>query len=296
MKIRNFNKILHVLLLIRLPNIVIVIASLLLFQTQILKNEETNLNIEFHLFSISIFFIMCSGYIINDLLDVEIDVINSKNNYIGKTISRKNAIFLYNLCNTVVISTSLILSYLTTVYYLFLIYIFGIFVLKQYSEKYKYQLSGNLIIAILTSVPLLILIKINHLNFQNLFAGIILKYSLLVFLINFIREIIKDMDDLKGDSTKKLNNIVVNLGINNTRKLCTILLLILSGFTIYLLKYNMGEKNVTNYLNLLVVIINITIILCIYLLNQMNFKKYLRNISILLKLIMFFGVLSILII
>ena len=296
MKIRNFNKILHVLLLIRLPNIVMVIVSLLLFQTQILKNEETNLNIEFYLFLISIFFIMSAGYIINDLLDVDIDYINSRNNYIGKTISRKNAIFLYNLCNTFTISTSLILSYLTTVYYLFLIYIFGIFILKKYSEKYKYLLSGNLIISTLTSVPLLILIEINHLNFQNLFVGTILKYSLLVFLINFIREIIKDMDDLKGDSSKKLNNIVVNLGINNTRKLCSILLLILFGFIIYLFNCNLEDKNVTNYLNLLVVIINITIIFCIYLLNQINFKKNLRNISILLKLIMLFGVFSILII
>ena len=47
---------------------------------------------------------------------------------------------------------------------------------------------------------------------------IILCYAAFAFIITFIREIIKDMEDMEGDQKINANTLAIKYGIEKTRK------------------------------------------------------------------------------
>ena len=84
--------------LIRSKNLLIIIISFFVFEVYILESylNELSTNINFFLLLSITLLITASGYIINDIFDVNIDQINKKDKvFIGKKYSKNTGKTLY---------------------------------------------------------------------------------------------------------------------------------------------------------------------------------------------------------
>jgi 4-hydroxybenzoate polyprenyltransferase len=85
-------------------------------------------------------------------------------------------------------------------------------------------LLGNVIIALLLSFSVVIVFDLypaineNQLLMASLFS-ILLDYAIFAFVINLIREIVKDLEDINGDTSQGMKTLAIVLGILKTTKL-----------------------------------------------------------------------------
>jgi 4-hydroxybenzoate polyprenyltransferase len=160
--------------------------------------------------------IAAAGYIINDYYDVKIDLINKPERVVvGRGVSRRHAILLHSGLSVIGILLGLILSWKIGA-----INFFSVFMLWLYSNLLKRQpFVGNFVVAFLTAGS----IAIPWLLYP--FAGKtnILIYTLFAFFTTLVREIIKDMEDLKGDNTFGCKTLPIVWGLRKTKNLIYLL-------------------------------------------------------------------------
>lgn len=248
----------------------------------------------FILFILSIILIAFSGNIINDIYDVKTDNINKPNQVlIDKKIAKKNAFFLYYLFSILSIAIAFHLSFKLQNFSLIYIYVTTIFLLFLYAKKLKGSiLIGNILIAFLTPLPIVILafVDIPKHKINNHITIVIVTIYLLGFLLNFIRELIKDIQDYKGDKQQNCKTFTVIYG----KKKSLLLIKIISVITLFILAiliFILFKNNplLASYLLLFIV----------FPLLYLTFKTKIDNakkMSDLLKITMLFGVFSILLI
>ncbi len=182
---------------------------------------------DWHLFvlSMSTMLIAAAGYIINDYYDVKIDLINKPNRVVvGKKITRRYAILLHTILSFVGVGLGLILSWQIGA-----INFLSAFLLWLYSNQLKrLPFIGNLVVAALTGLSILLL-EVLYKNSSSL----IVIYSLFAFFITLVREVVKDMEDLKGDNTFGCKTLPIIWGIRKTKVfLYTLLAFFLIGVLI----------------------------------------------------------------
>lgn len=180
------------------------------------------------LLSLSTILIAAAGYIINDYYDVKIDLINKpKRVVIGRVLKRRVAMILHTLLNFIGIGLGLFLSIEIA-----LLNFVSALLLWAYSNQFKRMvLVGNLSVAFLTGLSIYIVAF--HFDPYNSY---IIAYSLFAFFVTLIREIIKDLEDLKGDSTFGCRTLPVAYGLRTTKLviyLATVLLLISLSMLFY---------------------------------------------------------------
>ena len=176
-------------------------------------------------FAILIFTTVCiaaAGYIINDIYDVEIDKFNKPDKIlIGKSISEKTAYTLFFIFNIIGVGTGYYLSKTIEKPEFFGFFITISALLYLYASFIKsIALVGNIIVSILVASSLLIVglfdlfPAINSLNqeYQSLVFSIVLSYAFFAFYINFMREIIKDIEDIDGDLNGEMNTLPILIG------------------------------------------------------------------------------------
>lgn len=160
--------------------------------------------------------IAAAGYIINDYYDVKIDLINKPERVVvGRGVSRRYAILLHTLLSVTGILLGLILNWKIGA-----INFFSVFMLWWYSNLLKrLPFVGNFVVAFLTAGS----IAIPWLLYP--FAGKtnILIYTLFAFFVTLVREIIKDMEDLKGDNTFGCKTLPIIWGLRKTKNLIYLL-------------------------------------------------------------------------
>lgn len=172
------------------------------------------------LLSLSTICIAAAGYIINDYHDVKIDMINKPGRVvIGNTINRRIALLLYFFLSTVGIILGFFLSWKVG-----LVNLFSAGWLWLYSIYFKkIAFWGNLSIAMLTALAIIIIYI-----WKPLAGGLpLLAYAWFAFIITLIREIIKDMEDMKGDKFYGCKTLPIIWGIAGTSKLIYVLNLIM---------------------------------------------------------------------
>jgi 4-hydroxybenzoate polyprenyltransferase len=207
--------------LIRFNNLLIIILTLFIIRFKlfekfdILKNSIFNLT-DFILFSLSIVLIAASGYIINDVLDYKTDLINKPNKQIiNKKISRKNALTFYYTFDIIALILGSYLSIKINKPELIFYFITAITLLYIYSKFLKrIAIIGNLTVSFLTIFPILILIWIENTR-TILNEEFIIYWKVIVFfafLLNFIREIIKDVKDYEGDLKTNMKTLPIITG------------------------------------------------------------------------------------
>jgi len=170
---------------------------------QTLKNPNLHFIVFASLFSIA------GGYIINNFYDLEKDLINRPNKTLyEKILKQSTALRLYFLFNI----TGALLAALVS-FNVFLYFSAFIFLLWFYSHKMKkITFIGNMTAAILAITPFFAIFIYYHLS-----NWLIITYVSFILLIIFIREIIKDLEALKGDVIIGYPTLPVTLGIYRTK-------------------------------------------------------------------------------
>jgi 4-hydroxybenzoate polyprenyltransferase len=243
--------------------------------------------------------IAIGGYLINDVFDINTDVINKPNKvYIDQILSFKKAIYLSILFSLIGFLLGTYLSIITNSHYLIGVFLFCIFSLLFYSFYLKKRiLLGNILVSILCSSTIL-LTYFFHLKaatyslfFKASLYHTILGYVFFAFLTTLIREIIKDIEDVDGDIHIKATTLPIVIGRKRTSKVAFLFSCILLVFLfLSILSFR------TNYLFFGYGILFIMIPF-VYFMSKLWFsesKKDFSKLSVLLKIIMLLGIISML--
>jgi len=289
--------------LVRWKNLLLITYVFILLKFQFFKvfNTKTNLtDFQFFLLLFSVLAIMAAGYIINDIFDIKTDEINKPNKVIvSRLISVEKAQNWYKILNVIGIGLGIILCLKIEKPTYSFIFICASLLLYYYSKKLKkIPFIGNLTIAFLISFSIFILAifemnvveksEINNFSFYS-----ILILSGFAFIINIIREIVKDIEDVNGDNTLNLKTLPIIFGRKRIQYLASIFCLIPIGFLAYIiLIFNETYKFLTIYL----LFFSLIPLLYIFIkLRSVKKKKEFHQLSSLLKIIMFLGINSLLI-
>ncbi|MDP1677527.1 MAG: geranylgeranylglycerol-phosphate geranylgeranyltransferase [Bacteroidota bacterium] len=146
------------------------------------------------------------GMVINDILDIEIDRINKPERPLPSgAIERYDALMFY----AILTGFGLIMSAYTT-RAAFIIAFFAVPVIVLYSKVLKgTPLLGNITVGALTGLAFIF----GGATVGNIRQALIL--ALFAFLINVGREIVKDMEDVEGDSQNNAHTLPVKYGMKN---------------------------------------------------------------------------------
>jgi 4-hydroxybenzoate polyprenyltransferase len=218
------QKIFLFLKLIRFQNLIIIFISQYFAAIFLIKgfNEWQSVLSDPYMFALSLstLFIAAGGYIINDYYDVKIDMINKPARIVvGMLMKRRTAIILHTCINVVGILAGFLVNWkvgTVSAGISFLLWLYAVWLKKT-------AFAGNILISLLSAASLLLLIF-----YYPFGTGLIMIYATFAFFISLIREIIKDMEDMKGDAAFGCKTLPIIIGIRKTK---TILFLIILIFT-----------------------------------------------------------------
>ena len=293
--------------LIRYPNLLMLAFMQLIFRYGFLKLQNIPLALndwQYGLLVLSTVLIAAGGYVINNIFDQDTDNDNKPNNVIvGKSISETNAYSIYVALNITGVSIGFYLSNVIAKPGFAALFILIAATLYFYAINWKQMLLiGNFIVALLLSFSVIIIgifdlfPVVNQSNqplMANLFS-ILIDYAVFAFMINFIREIVKELEDVDGDYNQGMRTLPIILGISRTAKVVSILSFIpVCAILLYINNYLMPLLFVTIYMLLFVVGPLLYFSIKIW---SASSQKEFHVLSLLLKWILLFGILSILVI
>lgn len=214
-KKRLLLKILSLISVVRGYNILVLILAQYLTSTFILARD---LPLKEVLFDPNLLFlvlatasVVAAGYIINNFYDSEKDLINRPHKtMLDRFVSQRTKLSVYFILNLAGIFFASYVSFRTVVF--FSIYIFMIWF---YSHRLKKLLFlGNLVASILTITPFFAI----FVYYKNFETGIFVHAAFL-YLIVVMRELVKDLENMKGDLLQGYSTIPVVYGERLSKKL-----------------------------------------------------------------------------
>jgi len=254
---------------------------------------------------ISTVFIAAGGYVLNDYFDVKIDAINKPDKQIvGKQISRNTAAILHQVLSAIGIVVGLALSVYLKSFTLGFIFIAVPGLLWFYSASYKRQLiTGNLIVAFISGLTVLItaLTEVSFLNktYYSLVSETVIPHNIYVwtggisifsFLFTWIREIIKDIEDEKGDREMECRTMPIVWGIKKT-KIILYVFIVITNLALYAAEYLLIPFEGSLTLRYIIFGLTLPSIALIYLLLKAEKPEDYHTASDLTKVIMLIGLL-----
>ena len=295
---------LNYLRLARIPNLLIIMLSQILvrfclilpafkteyFITGIFPNYLSDFN--FSLLITSTILITVAGYIINDYFDIHIDEINKPGkNIVGKSISKKHAKNLYYGMSVIGIILGFYVAIQISKPAMGLLPLFSAVSLWMYSSFYKRRLfSGNIIVSILCALSILI-IGLYEPEFYKNFIYLI-WFAVPAFILTFIRELIKDIEDIDGDELSQCKTVPIVFGIKKTKIIVIVLIAALASYILFILYTYFYSNTVLNFWYLTGLFL-IPLFALIYLVKSASEKKDYYYASLFSKIIMLGGVFSI---
>jgi 4-hydroxybenzoate polyprenyltransferase len=226
---------------------------------------------------------IAAGYIINNFYDSEKDLINRpQKSMLDRLVSQNTKLVFYFVLNFLAAIMASYVSFRAVIF--FSLYIFGIWF---YSHKLKKMpVIGNLTSAILTITPFFA-VFIYYKNFET----VIFVHAMYLFLIIAMRELTKDLENIKGDLALNYRTIPIVYG-EKTSKIMLTLLAILTLIPAYLLIFNFNIGKMNYFFFLSIVLLGIFLLL----LWKSNSKSQYLILHNILKFIIVAGVFSILLI
>src|SRR3970282_870474 len=295
--------------LIRYQNLLMLAFMQLIFRYSFLKLQNVPLALtewQYGLLVLSTVLLAAAGYVINDIFDQDTDNDNKpKDVIIGKKITEAKAYNIYAALNVTGVGIGFYLSNSFPKPVFAAIFILIAATLYIYATSLKQMLIlGNIIVALLLSFSVIIIgifdlypvvDQVNQPIMANLFS-ILLDFALFAFMINFIREIVKDLEDIEGDSNQGMKTLPIVLGMHNTSKLASILGLIPMAFLlVYINNYFVANDLIVTTIYAFVFVVAPLLYFSVKVWPAKT-KKEFRKLSLLLKWILFFGIISIAII
>jgi 4-hydroxybenzoate polyprenyltransferase len=283
--------------LIRWKNLLLIIYLFCIYKFLFFKslNIETNTSIIYFLtLLLAVLSITAAGYIINDIFDIKTDLINKPTKTIvSKTITLETAKTWYKTTNSIGIILGVALCIKVNKPTYSFIFMGIALLLYLYSKKIKsIPLLGNTLVSLLTAVGVLILplFDINLIEIYNtnpIVIQLIVLLTIFSFFLNLLREILKDIEDINGDYYLNMNTLPILIGRNRAKKLVLILTILTTSILIIFLLFFAGNNKIIAIYTVVFIIIPLLYIAS-KILNLSSPKK-IHKISMLLKLVMFFG-------
>jgi|TARA_R110000751_G_scaffold14621_2_gene47167 4-hydroxybenzoate polyprenyltransferase len=227
--------------------------------------------------------VIAGGYIINNFYDSEKDLINRPNKtMLDKLVSQNTKLSFYFVLNFSAVVMASYVSFKPVLFFSF--YIFSIWF---YSHKLKKMpIVGNVVSSILTLTPFFVIFVYYH-NFKS----VVFVHATFLFLIIAIRELTKDLENIKGDLTLNYRTIPIVYGERTSKKMISVLV-IATLFPVYFLiaKFDIG------YMYLYFYVCEALLVVYLFLLWRSVTKTHYLWLHNILKIIIVAGVFSILLI
>ena len=279
-----FLKVFSLFSVVRGYNILVVVIAQYLASKYIFA---PNLRLKDVLFDINLLMLVlassatiASGYIINNFYDSEKDLINRPNKtMLDRLVSQNTKLSIYFTLNFIAIICASYVSFRAVLF--FAVYIFAIWF---YSHKLKKMpITGNLVSAILTVTPFFA-IFIYYKNFEL----VVFMHALFLFMLISMRELTKDLENIKGDFALNYKTVPVFYGEKIAKYLLTGATLI-TGISAFVLIFcfEIGHMYYFFYASVILLIIYV---LLLWKSNSKTHYLWLHNI---LKFIIVAGVFSI---
>lgn len=293
--------------LIRYKNLLILAFMQLTLRYGFLKLQNIDLALtdwQYCLLVLSTVLIAAAGYVINDIFDQETDKENKADKVIvGQSISENLAYNIYAFLN---ISGVVIGFYLSNVIMrpnFAAIFILIAATLYIYATSLKQMLLlGNIIVALLLASSVIIIgifdiFPVTNSSNQEIMASlfsILVDYAIFAFMINLLREIVKDLEDFEGDFKQGMNTLAIVLGVQKTSKLVFVLSFV-PVITLFIYNNNYLIANYLLFASVysLLFIVGPMLYFSIKMWTAQS-KTDFHNLSKVLKWVLFFGILSIL--
>ena len=225
--------------------------------------------------------ILSAGNIINDILDIETDkVSHPKRPLAAGKITVNQAKAEYVLLTVIAL---LLLFFINP--QAFVIAITVTVLLFLYSYYFKTVLIlGNIIVSILTGLVFIY----GGVAVNNPLAAVI--PAVFAFLINLIREVVKDMQDVEGDLKQGVITFPGKFGFSSSKLLVAELTVLLILVTLYPFITRLYK---IEFIILIMAVVNPLLVYNLKILFEDHSSSNLNKISNILKLIMFIGLIAI---
>lgn len=290
--------------LVRWPNLFMIFLFQYLMRyalvAPILDYQEKGLilsHIDFALLVMACVFIAAGGYIINDIEDVRIDSINKGNRVIvNAKINVDAANNLYMILSFIGLAIGFYLTFIKEIKLIGMINLITAGLLYFYSTSYKcIPILGNLIIAFLTALlPLLVIIPEPAAMSDQAVLSFAGGYIIFAFLMTLIRELLKDLEDKKGDAECGCKTLPVAVGSFPVKIITILLTIIVIGLLLFIQIATKQWESLIPFLYVSIFIVLPLMYLCLLIIKS-NLKEQYKKASMLTKFIMFTGILSMLI-
>ena len=307
--------------LIRWQNLLMVILTMVLMRYAVIapviskigvilikgSGEEIPMSLQFPWYDFVLLiaatvFITAGGYVINDYFDIKTDLINKGKVIVGTKIPRRQAMMWHSIFNIAGVAAGFYISSKAGYIWLGSLFLIVSGLLYFYSASYKRQfLIGNIIVALLIAlVPMLVVFyewpalykyyAINAITFPkiDIITWWVGGFAIFAFLINLVREIIKDIEDFEGDVAYGRNTVPVVIGVLSA-KIVSVGLIVLAITFLYMAWHFFINDTITLiYLSAAVVV---PLLYVIFKLIKSSEKRQLHDASSIIKIVMLTGVL-----
>lgn len=302
------NPFIAFLKLIRVENLLIIAITQICIKYLVFAPVNAYSDFTPALFSISLLstlLIAAAGYMINDYFDVKTDKINRPETVVvDVSIKRRWAMIMHILFSATGLLLGIFLALKCHNLKLVTFQILSILLLWFYSTNFKKQLLvGNIVVSLLTAtIPVMPMVYdfylsagtaplIGSMTSAALKPLVIITfgYAGFAFLTSFAREVVKDMEDYKGDIQTGCKTMPIVWGIITSKVVTffviviTMGMLLLAGIKFYYLQQALALYYI---IGLLLLPLTILLILIMRAKTSRDFKIA----SLLLKFIMLFGI------
>ena len=279
----NFYKVLSLFSIVRGYNIFILIIAQYMTAKYIFDPFQSWKTL---FFDINFLFIVLAtalsssaGYIINNFFDSPKDKLNRPNKFfIENLISKKNQFLIYIILNFLSLIIAAQISSYSLIF--FSIYILGIYFYSNFIKR-SFWLS-NFFLSILVTMPFLAL----SVYFKN-FNYIIFCFASYLFFLIFSKDLIKDLESLKGDIVYSYKTVPAVYDSRITKIIFSFLILIIFIPVYYLIIEDLG---LMSYYFILCIPFFLIVLLLLWLYNKDEIYLIIHN---LLKAWILIGILSI---
>ena len=293
--------------LIRWKNLAMIALIQLLFRYVYFPTFSLDTTLDdthFGLLVLATICIAAAGNIINDIYDIKADIINKPTKLLITNPKRKKAAnYFYIVLNVIGFSLGLYISIKIGNSSFVGIFILTALLLKWYSSYLKKKpLIGNIVVSILISLSILIvgifdlIPAITEENGVRQYHGFysLVDYAIFAFMFNFLREIIKDIEDVNGDLSLNMETLPILFGRKRTRNITFGL-----SFVPLILVTLYTFDNFSRLPLVLAYMLIVVMLPFMYFMSKLLYAKKkadYRYLSRLLKVIMLLGIFSIVII
>lgn len=225
---------------IRLPNLMMVALTMYLLRLLLLPFSVEAPALKpwpFLLLTLSCTLVTLGGYLINDFYDFESDHHNGKREK-KMTLSADGLLKFYGFTLTISLGAAIGAAYASQHTPWLWFWPLAVFLLWWYAKQLKGSvLWGNLLVSLFcAAVPLLVWFA--AMPQADVFAPIAVKqlvwiYAIFAFLSNMLREVVKDGEDIKGDSSAGQRTLAVQFGLKASMLVARLFYVLLSAVIVW---------------------------------------------------------------